>query len=113
MSDSDLLNRSIYRIWTKDIVRYSDLDPNGHVNNGAINQYFEDGRIALRNDYRASPIMKLRRFGQTGLEVSEVAFGGGRSGGILIDADENIRYDAVRRAIDLGVNWFDTAPPIR
>ena len=51
MSDSDLLNRSIYRIWTKDIVRYSDLDPNGHVNNGAINQYFEDGRIALRNDY--------------------------------------------------------------
>ena len=54
--------------------------------------------------------MKLRRFGQTGLEVSEVAFGGGRSGGILIDADENIRYDAVRRAIDLGVNWFDTAP---
>ena len=53
MSDQDLFSRSIYRLWTKDIVRYSDLDPNGHVNNGAVNQYFEDGRIALRTDYMA------------------------------------------------------------
>ena len=48
MSDQDLFSRSIYRIWTKEIVRYSDLDPNGHVN-----KYFEDGRIALRTDYMA------------------------------------------------------------
>jgi len=54
--------------------------------------------------------MKYRRFGRTGLEVSELGFGGGRSGGILIDADDATRRHAVRRALDLGVNWFDTAP---
>ena len=54
--------------------------------------------------------MKYRRFGRTGLEVSEIAFGCGRTGGILIDADDATRRKAVRRALDLGVNWFDTAP---
>jgi D-threo-aldose 1-dehydrogenase len=54
--------------------------------------------------------MKLRRFGRTELQVSELAFGGGRSGGILINADDETRRTAVRRALDLGINWFDTAP---
>ncbi len=54
--------------------------------------------------------MKYRRFGRTGLKVSEIAFGGGRSGGILIDADAETMRDAVRRALDHGINWFDTAP---
>ncbi len=54
--------------------------------------------------------MNYRRFGRTGLQVSEIAFGGGRSGGILIDADDDTRRDAVRRALDRGINWFDTAP---
>jgi D-threo-aldose 1-dehydrogenase len=54
--------------------------------------------------------MKLRRFGRTDMRVSELAFGGGRSGGILINADDDTRRAAVRRALDLGVNWFDTAP---
>lgn len=54
--------------------------------------------------------MKLRRFGRTDLQVSELAFGGGRSGGILINADDDTRRAAVRRALDLGINWFDTAP---
>ena len=56
--------------------------------------------------------MKLRPFGKTGLQVSEVAFGGGRSGGILINASEEKRREAVMRALDLGVNWFDTARTI-
>ena len=38
----DLKNKSIYPSWTKCTVRYSDLDPNGHVNNGGINAFFED-----------------------------------------------------------------------
>ena len=54
--------------------------------------------------------MKYRRFGRTNLEVSEIAFGGGRSGGILIDADDETRRKAVRSALDHGINWFDTAP---
>ena len=46
----DLKDMSIYASWTKCTIRYSDLDPNGHVNNGAINEFFEDGRVCFRND---------------------------------------------------------------
>lgn len=54
--------------------------------------------------------MKYRKFGRTGLDVSEIAFGGGRSGGILIDADDDTKRLAVRKALGYGINWFDTAP---
>ncbi len=53
--------------------------------------------------------MKYRKFGTTGLEVPEIVFGGGRVGGILILADDDARRAAVRRALDLGIDWFDTA----
>ena len=46
----DLKNKSIYASWAKCRIRFSDLDPNGHVNNGAINEFFEDGRVCFRND---------------------------------------------------------------
>lgn len=54
--------------------------------------------------------MKLRRFGRTGIEISELIFGGGFVGGILIDADDETRREAIRRALASGVNWIDTAP---
>ena len=44
----DLTDRSVYAEWTTDSIRYRDLDPNGHVNNGAINEFFEDGRVRFR-----------------------------------------------------------------
>jgi len=53
MSDDtaiDLKDRGTYPSWTTSTIRYSDLDPNGHVNNGAINAFFEDGRVRFRND---------------------------------------------------------------
>lgn len=53
--------------------------------------------------------MRRRRFGNTGLEISEVVFGGGAVGGILIDADDDTRRAAIRIAIDGGINWIDTA----
>ena len=46
----DLKTMSIYASWAKSTIRYSDLDPNGHVNNGAINAFFEDGRVCFRNE---------------------------------------------------------------
>lgn len=49
----DLRERAVYATWGRDIVRYSDLDPNGHVNNGAINMFFEDGRVAFRDQRMA------------------------------------------------------------
>ena len=51
MSDVDLKDRAGFRVWTSDTIRYSDLDPNNHVNNGAINTYFEDGRVHFRDQH--------------------------------------------------------------
>ncbi len=54
--------------------------------------------------------MKTRRLGRTGLQVSELAFGAGMVGGIVILADDDTRRKALRRAFDAGINWIDTAP---
>ena len=51
MSTIDLKKRKVYASWTRSTIRYSDLDPNGHVNNGAINAFFEDGRVCFRNEH--------------------------------------------------------------
>jgi aryl-alcohol dehydrogenase-like predicted oxidoreductase len=54
--------------------------------------------------------MKTRPFGRTGLEVSEIVFGGGAVGGLLIDQDDDTKRRALERALSAGVNWIDTAP---
>src|SRR5215468_463206 len=54
--------------------------------------------------------MRKTYLGRTGLEISELAFGGGVTGGILINPDEATRYTALRRAVVGGINWIDTAP---
>ena len=53
--------------------------------------------------------MRKRRFGRTGLQVSELVFGGGWVGGILIHHDEAVRLEALRRAMAAGIDWIDTA----
>ncbi len=54
--------------------------------------------------------MKYREFGRTGLQVSELVFGGGFVGGILVHADDETKLKALRRALQAGINWIDTAP---
>jgi D-threo-aldose 1-dehydrogenase len=54
--------------------------------------------------------MRYRTFGRTGLEVSELVFGGGWVGGILIHQDATTKHAAIERALDAGINWIDTAP---
>ena len=54
--------------------------------------------------------MDTRNFGATDINTSSVVFGGGFVGGILIDADDDTRRQAIRMALDGGVNWVDTAP---
>jgi aryl-alcohol dehydrogenase-like predicted oxidoreductase len=54
--------------------------------------------------------MKYRPFGKTGLEVSEIVFGAGFVGGILLGEDDEVKRTAIRRALDGGVIWIDTAP---
>jgi L-galactose dehydrogenase/L-glyceraldehyde 3-phosphate reductase len=54
--------------------------------------------------------MKKSLFGRTGLEISEIAFGAGVTGGILIHESEATRWAALQRAVAGGINWIDTAP---
>lgn len=53
--------------------------------------------------------MKYRAFGRTGIQVSEIVFGGGNVGGILILKDDTTKREAIRRALSGGINWIDTA----
>ena len=48
--------------------------------------------------------MRKSLFGRTGLEISEIAFGGGVTGGILINANEATRWAALHRA-ELMEDW--------
>ncbi|MCA0315981.1 MAG: aldo/keto reductase [Candidatus Melainabacteria bacterium] len=58
--------------------------------------------------------MKYRDFGKTGIKVSEIGFGtwpiGGNSHGMSYGpTDDKVSTDALNRALDLGINFFDTA----
>jgi D-threo-aldose 1-dehydrogenase len=53
--------------------------------------------------------MKHRSFGRTGIKVSEVIFGAGAVGGILVHKDDATKREAIRRAMAGGINWVDTA----
>jgi L-galactose dehydrogenase/L-glyceraldehyde 3-phosphate reductase len=53
--------------------------------------------------------MKHRTFGRSGIKVSEIVFGGGGVGGILIHQDDATKREAIRRALAGGINWIDTA----
>ena len=54
--------------------------------------------------------MKYRDFGTTGLKISELVFGAGAVGGLLINQDDETRRKAIALALDAGINWVDTAP---
>ena len=53
--------------------------------------------------------MKQRTFGRSGIQVSEIIFGAGAVGGILIHKDDATKREAIRRAFAGGINWVDTA----
>jgi L-galactose dehydrogenase/L-glyceraldehyde 3-phosphate reductase len=54
--------------------------------------------------------MEYRTLGRTGLRVSALGFGCGNVGGLLIRGAPAERERAVARALELGINYFDTAP---
>lgn len=53
--------------------------------------------------------MEYRQFGRTGLEVSAIGFGCWEMAGSYGPFDESEMIAAVHRALDLGINCFDTA----
>ena len=54
--------------------------------------------------------MEYRPLGRTGIDVSVLGFGCGDVGGLIVKGTLAERKRAVARAVELGVNYFDTAP---
>ena len=54
--------------------------------------------------------MEYRQFGNTDIRVSEIGFGCGATAGLISRGDPKERREVVARALDLGINYFDTAP---
>ena len=54
--------------------------------------------------------MKYRYFGKTDLKVSEIGFGCAPIGYTAGFEDDKACIDCVRKAIDVGLNFFDTSP---
>jgi L-galactose dehydrogenase/L-glyceraldehyde 3-phosphate reductase len=53
--------------------------------------------------------MQTRRLGRTGLDVSVLGFGCGAVGGLMVNGSAADQERAVARALELGINYFDTA----
>lgn len=54
--------------------------------------------------------MQYRTLGRTGIRVSALAFGAGPVSGLMTGDDHERQLLALRRALELGINWIDTAP---
>jgi len=53
--------------------------------------------------------MEMRDFGRTGMRVSVFGFGCGAVGGLMVRGSPAEQERAVARALDAGINYFDTA----
>lgn len=53
--------------------------------------------------------MEMRDFGRTGMKVSVLGFGCGAVGGLMVRGSSADRERAVGKALDAGINYFDTA----
>ena len=55
--------------------------------------------------------MRYKVFGKTGMKVSEMTLGTWGMGGVGWDDNpKEVRQDAIRAAVEAGVNFIDTAP---
>ena len=53
--------------------------------------------------------MEMRIFGRSGMKISILGFGCGAVGGLMVRGDPADQERAIGRALDAGVNYFDTA----
>ena len=54
--------------------------------------------------------MNYREIGSTGVQVSEIGFGCGGNAGLMVKGTPEQQLQAVSRALELGINYFDQAP---
>src|SRR5215218_7631672 len=67
------------------------------------------GRSSQRQQAIGGTAMQMRVFGRTGLKLSVLGFGCGAVGGVMVRGDHADQERLVARALDVGVNYFDTA----
>ena len=53
--------------------------------------------------------MQYRALGKTNIEISALSFGAGPVSSLMVGDDGDRQRAVVRRAVELGINWFDTA----
>jgi len=54
--------------------------------------------------------MQYRTVGSTEVKVSEIGFGTGGNAGLMVHGSFDEQLRAIERAIELGINYFDTSP---
>jgi aryl-alcohol dehydrogenase-like predicted oxidoreductase len=54
--------------------------------------------------------VNYRRLGKTDIQLSEIGFGTADNAGLMVQAPESEQLEAVRLAIEAGVNYFETSP---
>jgi len=54
--------------------------------------------------------VERRSLGRTGIEVSALGFGCGAVGGLMVRGDRSQQVRSIARALESGINYFDTAP---
>ncbi len=53
--------------------------------------------------------MEYRQLGTTGVEVPAIGFGCGGNARLMVEDDEALRIETIALALELGINYFDTA----
>lgn len=61
--------RAAYRLWSKEHVRYSDTDTNGHVNHAVFLSYFETSRVSITRNPELGLLEPGENFNVVHLEV--------------------------------------------
>ena len=54
--------------------------------------------------------MNYREVGNTGVRVSDIGFGCGDNAGLMVKGTPEQQREAIQKALDLGINYFDQAP---
>src|SRR4051812_49975763 len=70
---------------------------------------FRSWYCTLRECRSRSTTMEMRDFGRSGIRVSLLGFGCGAVGGLMVRGDPADQERTIARALEAGVNYFDTA----
>jgi Aldo/keto reductase family len=97
----------VWRCWSSAAERSRKLA--GHNETTAARTRDPDRRVDPPQRRRRGSILRYVRLGQTDLKVSAIAFGTWAFGGDWGAADRHDSDAAIGRALELGINLFDTA----